>query len=511
MLSRVVLLCVAVTAAEAQGPGGAAKNFFLADGRVQILSPGHPLELAVENEIPLRLKGPGLAEVVSEQVEDGVSSVPDQTGRTTPVLHHADGSAYINFRPIRLGKIKVAVLASFPDGGFERADAEMDVVPGSAKPVALIVAGGGAPGRDVFHTLRIDLDDPRAAAVTPRRPDYVYPAAWYPDVPYLIDLDKAFVKFSVKQPLDEPVVKFDAATGGVLPLRRGDALLETSYGGLTKLTCIQVRTTRDVFDRTNCGKLRPRVAPAPLDTTWPVDPDGLSSMLSAYGAPHPEALTVHPPNRPVEVAQAVEIPIEVRSDRKILRIQFSQRRSEVDDPDVPVVFTNSAAAKQFGQPFGSLARVVRDDGERKVLSIAPLGLGDLTVGIAVYYMDSTVSSESYFRMKVVPSAKELTKLELQQWKTPEGPTEVMAFVSYEPGLQLRMHHLDGMRFTLQNGAAKVPLKLDDEGRLLVPSGTSGMVEAEFDGKTATMWVGEPPTVAPSTAQKPVPIAVGPPK
>src|SRR5271166_4262525 len=102
-------------AMQVQSPSGTTpKEPFEADERLEIPVILNPLRVAEPNEIPIVLHGPGLKMILSMQAIDGSDPYGMKGGEQTPeLLHHPDGSTYVNIVPIRLGKLKISLMATF--------------------------------------------------------------------------------------------------------------------------------------------------------------------------------------------------------------------------------------------------------------------------------------------------------------------------------------------------------------------------------------------------------------
>jgi hypothetical protein len=131
------------------------RNLFIAKDRIEIINPSHPLKLAEENELTLRIHGAGLKKVETNQAQYGPEDLrtrllppsrPDGGHAILPVLFHPDGSAYIKVTPRRLGKVVLEIEGVFADSGFTKTDATLDVIPPSRIPVKLTVLQNGQTG-----------------------------------------------------------------------------------------------------------------------------------------------------------------------------------------------------------------------------------------------------------------------------------------------------------------------------------------------------------------------------
>jgi len=228
-----------------------------------------------------------------------------------------------------------------------------------------------------------------------------------------IILPPRFVTFEVKTPKGRPIVEVDASTGKIIPLRVGDAMLETRFAGTTMHTCIQVRSapyTGEAADRANCKGLRHLdevAANTPLNRTWSADPGGSVSFFGVDTNFFVDRLSVVAPDGPKLLGQPIRIPVRLSAD-KIRSVVFQQWiYNNGSDVTVPSTATDANGVPLAGNnlmPIGmERPNPLRDGGETgKFIEIVPAALGNVEVGIGVYFEDGGFS-ERFFRMKVVPA------------------------------------------------------------------------------------------------------------
>ena len=117
LLLAVMGLSVFV-AAQVQAPSGNASEPFVADDRLEIPAV-YPTEVAEPNEIAIVIRGSGWKTILTDQTIHGDDPYGMAGGEQTPaLLHHADGSAYVNIVQIRLGKLTIRFTAAFADGAL---------------------------------------------------------------------------------------------------------------------------------------------------------------------------------------------------------------------------------------------------------------------------------------------------------------------------------------------------------------------------------------------------------
>jgi hypothetical protein len=241
----------------AQAESPRVHDVFAAQGRLDVLAPSRSLNLAEENEVALRIQTPGLTTVETQQVQ---YSPDDMTSRKTPhfpeggwamvpVLYHPDGSASITVVPRLLGQIVLRIVARFPDGGESKADAVLMVQPPQRSPDKLVVGQRGAPTINAPSVSIFLKPETRTYALTV--------GAFYGNEKEQIQIDPAFASFQVRTANNAPIIALDKSTGSIKPLQLGEALVETSFGGWTNLTCVVVKNDFDPNERNspNCKSL----------------------------------------------------------------------------------------------------------------------------------------------------------------------------------------------------------------------------------------------------------------
>lgn len=235
----------------------AAKTSFFAKGRIEIDRPSEPLKLGQKNEIPLRIRVPGITQLNSEQTgyhhqdadQDGplVTERIDESIAELPILYHPDGSAYVELVPLRLGQVELDLRGRYPDGGLVKQSVMLDVELPSTPPQGIVVGRLGVVGKN--HTIHEVLLNPTGGRGT------LHVGAKYDDVHGYLPIDPQFVSFEVRNGENAPAIDFDKTTGSFGTLHVGDALVVSTFGGWTNYTCVVVM---DKFDPQ--GRNRPPCA-----------------------------------------------------------------------------------------------------------------------------------------------------------------------------------------------------------------------------------------------------------
>jgi hypothetical protein len=226
---------------------------FLAEGRVEVLAPAQPLKLAEENEIALRIHAPGLTRVSIEQAN--ITYVPRERAvfdnsayALLPVLHRDDGSTYIKVTPRFLGQLILRLKAFFPDGGLTKTDTIVTVEPPERVPTNLVVGQIGEPTtnlRKIWVYLKPDTDK---YALTV--------GVFYEGLKDQIRIDGSYVSFKIRTKDEASIIELDKY-GSIKPLQLGEAVVETTFGGWTNLTCVLVENEYhpQVGPTSNCQSL----------------------------------------------------------------------------------------------------------------------------------------------------------------------------------------------------------------------------------------------------------------
>jgi hypothetical protein len=139
------------------------------------------------------------------------------------------------------------LFVDFADGGFERKTMDLQVGQSAGPPEELVIrsSGGGYRGTP---TLYMGLSE---AYRTTR----VFPAVIYKNVTTPIPLTASDVTFKLIN--STGTAEIDPSTGIITARSVGQALLETSFGGVSVLTCIDVMNNVQVGPRSHCEELLP--------------------------------------------------------------------------------------------------------------------------------------------------------------------------------------------------------------------------------------------------------------
>jgi TonB family protein len=239
-------------------------------GRVQIPAVTEPLKLAEPNPISLQSNGQKVTSVMAGwgyYNAGGFVEYPfNENDDILPVSYDSSGSASVSVTPRRLGKTQLTLFVSFADGGVERTRINVQVVQPQRQPEKLVITFGGGDNRRDTPVLSPDLSEAH-------RTIDVFAAAIYKNLTNPVPLKASDVSFKL---INSPgaAAEIDPSTGIVTARHVGQALLETSFGGVSTLTCIDVMNDVRMGPRSRCEELLPpgrRLPPSgmELDPTPP--------------------------------------------------------------------------------------------------------------------------------------------------------------------------------------------------------------------------------------------------
>jgi hypothetical protein len=221
-------------------------------GRVEAQSPAEPLNLEEENEVPIQLHGYKVHAIyASLEYYDATNDLLYSDDAEEVVSHHSDGSAYLDVIPEKVGHLKLHLQVQFEDGGAESTTMETDVVLPDREPEKILVARGGSGYSRTVGTMYLDLSGARST--------WLEPLAVYEGAAHPVPLPAKYVHFSIiaSNGMDSPIV-IDQSTGEVTARGIGHALVETTFGTLSVLTCIDVKMlASDGSERSDCHELVP--------------------------------------------------------------------------------------------------------------------------------------------------------------------------------------------------------------------------------------------------------------
>jgi hypothetical protein len=237
-------------------------------GRVQIPALTQALKLAEPNPISIQVVGERVTSV-SARWTYYVGNIPhpaDEEDSVLPASYDSTDGASVNVTPLRLGRAQLTLFVSFADGGVERTRINVQVVQSQRQPEKLVIALPGGDNRRDTRVIPMDLSEAD-------RTTHVFPAAIYKNVTLPVRLNASDVTFKL---INSPgaAAEIDPSTGIVTARHVGQALLETSFAGVSTLTCIDVMNDVRMGPSSRCQELLPPGRKLPpsemeLDSTPP--------------------------------------------------------------------------------------------------------------------------------------------------------------------------------------------------------------------------------------------------
>jgi hypothetical protein len=244
-------------------------------GRVQISAVTQPLKLAEPNPISLNSNGPKVTSVIAGwgyYVRGGVMHPVNVNDDILPVSYDSRGGASVNVTPRRLGKVQLTLFVTFEDGGFERKKIDLQVGPSERPPEKLVITPGGGDTSMNHPVISLDLSDAH-------RTRYLNPSAIFKNVTSPVRLLPLEVTFRFISPLGTDAgigtaAEIDPSTGILTARYVGQALLETTFEGVSVLTCIDVMKNVGGGRSSRCEEILPpgRSLPPDLHDLYPGPP-----------------------------------------------------------------------------------------------------------------------------------------------------------------------------------------------------------------------------------------------
>jgi hypothetical protein len=207
--------------------------------RITISEPNAPVTLGRVAQMQVKNTGPGLKMLsISQQIRDHYGDWHDVDEGEQLADLPPGGTGNFNFSivPVRLGKVQLRIVGIAADGEFSLQEFKIDVIPPPDGPTAIVVGFGGIiPDMRNIHTIGVPL------VLNDSRPGHLYPDAFFDGVLRPVPIDIRNTNFTVRTSGGGEVISIDRDTGVVHPINPGNALIEASYGGLTKFVCVVVQ------------------------------------------------------------------------------------------------------------------------------------------------------------------------------------------------------------------------------------------------------------------------------
>jgi hypothetical protein len=255
----------------------AFKGIVEVNGRLQILPLTQPLKVGEANDVPIQLHGFKVHSVYATwgyyKGESG-SWVTDD-GKEVTVLHHPDGSTYVQIEPMKIGRLRLQLGVWFEDGGDEDESIDAEVVFPDRKPEKIFTCRPESGDLKVSGTIYMDMtgmENKRGLCTMALYKDTVYPTP----------IPLKYLSFRlITDSENDPPISFDESTGIITALHIGHALIQTTFQDMSTLTCVDVlKVVTDGSDRTVCRELVPEGMAVPL-TGFEETDKGFSDWMKA--------------------------------------------------------------------------------------------------------------------------------------------------------------------------------------------------------------------------------------
>jgi len=238
---------------------------FVADDRIEFITPPHPLNFVEENAIAMNVHGLAVARV---ECDSGNSGCVPRYGYTKPPLpftfqQQEDGNVLVQVFPTQVGTQRFSFVVLFADGGVAHRTLSAKVGFGTKQPHGINMPCGN----DSYENPNLPqhLVAPNAGKPGSTTTD-LWINACYDGIPSFVMLSPGVLTYRVLGEDDKPVIRVDSTTGQVTALAPGQALLEREFRGLKTDTCFVVAPNADpdAGDLSNCRTLREKFdAPLP--------------------------------------------------------------------------------------------------------------------------------------------------------------------------------------------------------------------------------------------------------
>ena len=387
---------------------------FVADDRVEMVVPVHPLYVAEENTITMHVRGGTVARV--ECGHDFVGCVP-RDGYYKPIPPFTfetkpNGDIRVQVFPDRLDTVQYDFAVFFADGGVAHKTLKTDVEFGTKQPRAINQSCGNDSHQFPNHPVHLVAP----AAQEPARPtNDLWSSACFDGIPSFVVIPPKLMTFRVWNDDSEPAIKVDSSTGQVTPLHPGQALLEREFRGLKSETCFVVDAKGEPFfrDVSNCRALRAKYG-APLPPVPPLEtsgPQALSTMAEVRLDQVIERATLSPDVKDKFVAdERIQIPLEGVSlplgepdtltvhltGPKVLQTIVYQKviRISSSEPQEPYEYEDMETS--VGGPIGTVIGSIETspDGSTYVKVVAQR-LGKAKFSIHVLFADGGVATRTF--------------------------------------------------------------------------------------------------------------------
>jgi hypothetical protein len=237
---------------------------FIADERLEIVPPTHPLNVAELNAVTLKIHGAQVARVACDGNCRPITHSIQPDASVLPYQERPDGKIVVQIFPWKSGTVHYDLAVFFEDGGVARKSFDAEVGFGSEKPRGINLSCGSDsypnPNLPVFLSL------PEPGLPTFGSGSMLIDAC-YEGIKSFVELPPNLVTYRIFSDTEAAVISVDQTTGKLTPIRAGEALLEREFHGLKTDTCVVVLTGSDQTidrSRTYCSALRDRYGVPPM-------------------------------------------------------------------------------------------------------------------------------------------------------------------------------------------------------------------------------------------------------
>jgi hypothetical protein len=373
----------------ATAAGEAWQSWHETRGRVKIKLPTWPgpeMTLAQANKIPLDLHGFAVTRIVVEWrfyelLREGQAG---GVSEEVPLQQESDGSTYVNFVPVRVGKLNFGILVDFADGGFDEDRLQVNVDRLPDQPPDRLILSLGTDSTRRAGTLAFDL-----SPQSNRR--LLTPVAFYKGISSPIPLIPApspiqsRLSYTIipRKNQASPIV-FDPNTGEVKAERLGQALLKVTLDNHAAYACMDVmQDVRKSIQRSNCSDFLPPDLAEPIDK---------STYFEKRAAP-PAAGEAQQNLHITEGRVKIKLPTTEMAVAQANRVPLDLHGSTVTQISVEWRFPEVARDGQYSWVSSEEALQQESDGSAYV-NFVPVRMGKLELRILVYFADGGIDDDN---------------------------------------------------------------------------------------------------------------------
>ena len=284
-------------------PSDNRKGRFLADERVDVLTPSQALRIGSYNPVTFDLHALSVARIECHSLSgDPCSAWQGQWSHEgLPLQQNSDGSATVNIFPMGFGKQQFTFFILFEDGGVALKKIDTEVDAGSIKPTAI---GSWCSREAPEANAPVELHPPQNGREVFPGTASIVPFACYQGVRLAVPLPPKAVQYRLLSEEARPAIDLDDSTGKVTALHMGQVLVQQSFAGLKWNTCVVVELQGEP-DVSNCRRMRAQSGTPLPQPKVRVRPPNLEDEIDRAGSPGGVVLGLAMANSPV---RSTELP-----------------------------------------------------------------------------------------------------------------------------------------------------------------------------------------------------------